>query len=141
MTRRKFFVTTAAAQARIFGANDRIRVGIIGPGGRGKYLMGVFKEFGADLGAVCDVYQPNLEAGLKLASPGADLPEYQQVFKLNDKELDIYSGLVPKRQFLLKTDRQSKLLNVDLDAGALAEYANSRFEKARRAEMESLATV
>jgi len=87
MTRRKFFITTAAAQARIFGANDRIRVGIIGPGGRGKYLMGVFKEFGADLGAVCDVYQPNLEAGLKLASPGAE--HYKDYRKLLDnKSLD-----------------------------------------------------
>ena len=49
MNRRNFLLATAAAQARIFGANERIRVGIIGPGGRGRYLMGVFKEFGADL--------------------------------------------------------------------------------------------
>ena len=40
---------TAAAQARVIGANDRVRVGIIGPGGRGRYLMGEFKEFGAEL--------------------------------------------------------------------------------------------
>jgi len=87
MTRRKFFFTTAAAQARIFGANDRIRVGIIGPGGRGKYLMGVFKEFGADLGAVCDVYQANLEAGLKLATPGAErYKDYRKL--LENKSLD-----------------------------------------------------
>lgn len=87
MTRRKFLLTTAAAQARIKGANDRIRMGIIGPGGRGKYLMGVFKEFGADLGAVCDVYQPNLEAGLKLATPGAE--RYKDYRKLLDnKSLD-----------------------------------------------------
>jgi predicted dehydrogenase len=87
MTRRRFFITTAAAQARIFGANDRIRVGIIGPGGRGKYLMGVFKEFGADLGAVCDVYQPNLEAGLKLASPEAErYKDYRKL--LENKSLD-----------------------------------------------------
>ena len=42
---------TAAAQATVLGANDRIRVGIIGPGGRGRYLMGEFKEFGAELGS------------------------------------------------------------------------------------------
>jgi predicted dehydrogenase len=87
MTRRKFFLTTAATQARIFGANDRIRVGIIGPGGRGRYLMGVFKEFGADLGAVCDVYQGNLEAGLKLASPEAErYKDYRKL--LENKSLD-----------------------------------------------------
>ena len=60
---------SAAAQARMIGANDRIRVGIIGPGGRGRYLMGEFKEFGAELAAVCDVYTANLEAGLKIANP------------------------------------------------------------------------
>ena len=87
MTRRNFVLSAALAQARVFGANDRIRVGIIGPGGRGKYLMGVFKEFGADLAGVCDVYQPNLEAGLKLASPEAQrYTDYRKL--LDNKSLD-----------------------------------------------------
>ena len=78
---------TAAAQARVFGANDRIRVGIIGPGGRGRYLMGEFKEFGAELAGVCDVYRPNLEAGLKIAMPNAE--QYKDYRKLLDnKSLD-----------------------------------------------------
>jgi predicted dehydrogenase len=87
MTRRNFLMTTAAAQGRIRGANDRIRVGIIGPGGRGRYLMGEFKEFGAELPAVCDVYQANLEAGLKIASAGAE--QYKDYRKLlENKSLD-----------------------------------------------------
>jgi predicted dehydrogenase len=77
-------MTTAAAQTRIFGANDRIRVGIIGPGGRGRYLMAQFKEFGAEMGAVCDVYQPNLEAGLKIAAAGAE--QYKDYRKLLDNK-------------------------------------------------------
>ena len=78
---------SAAAQARVLGANDRVRVGIIGPGGRGRYLMGEFKEFGADLAAVCDVYTANLEAGLKIASPSAE--RYKDYRKLLDnKSLD-----------------------------------------------------
>lgn len=78
---------TAAAQSRMIGANDRIRVGIIGPGGRGRYLMGEFKEFGAELSAVCDVYTPNLEAGLKIANSGAE--SYKDYRKLLDnKSLD-----------------------------------------------------
>src|SRR5262252_2991233 len=49
--------------------------------------MGVFKEFGAELGAVCDVYQANLEAGLTLAAPGAE--RYKDYRKLLDnKSLD-----------------------------------------------------
>lgn len=87
MDRRTFLITTAAAQSRIIGANERIRVGIIGPGGRGKYLMGVFKEFGAELGAVCDVYQPNLESGLKLAAPGAEKYKDYRLL-LENKSLD-----------------------------------------------------
>lgn len=53
------------------GANDRIRVGLIGAGGRGRLLTAEFKEIGVDMAAVCDVYQPNLQAGLKAASAGA----------------------------------------------------------------------
>jgi len=31
--------TTAASAGRVLGANDRIRIGVIGAGGRGRYLM------------------------------------------------------------------------------------------------------
>ena len=87
MNRRTFLISTAVAQSRVFGANERVRVGIIGPGGRGRYLMGEFKEFGAELAAVCDVYQPNLEAGLKLANAGAErYKDYRKL--LENKSLD-----------------------------------------------------
>ncbi len=50
---------------------DSVRVGLIGAGGRGRLLTAEFKEVGATVGAVCDVYQANLDAGLKAASTGA----------------------------------------------------------------------
>lgn len=50
---------------------DRIRAGVIGAGGRGRLLTAEFREIGAEIPAVCDVYQPNLDAGLKAASTGA----------------------------------------------------------------------
>ncbi len=71
MNRRTFLLATAAAQSQILGANDRLRAGIIGSGGRGRYLTAQFKELGANMAAVCDVYEPNLQAGLKEASTGA----------------------------------------------------------------------
>jgi predicted dehydrogenase len=87
MKRRTFLLTTAAAQSRIFGANDRLRAGIIGSGGRGRYLIGQFKEAGAEVGGVCDVYSPNLEAGLKEASTGArSFHDYRRL--LDDKSFD-----------------------------------------------------
>jgi len=87
MDRRQFLLTTAAAQGRIRGANDRIRAGIIGAGGRGKYLTGQFKEIGAEMAAVCDVYEPNLQGGLKEASTGAKpFHDYRKL--LDDKSID-----------------------------------------------------
>ncbi len=61
-TRRDFLrasavATTAASYGRILGANDRIRLGIVGTGGRGQYLMKEINRTGAvEWVAVCDVY-------------------------------------------------------------------------------------
>ena len=87
MQRRTFLMTTAAAQMRIMGANDRLRMGIIGAGNRGRYLIGQFKEAGAEFAAVCDIYEPNLEAGLQAAG-GAAAPfrEYRKL--LDDRGID-----------------------------------------------------
>jgi predicted dehydrogenase len=68
-------------------ADDAVRVGIIGSGGRGRYLMGEFKEIGAHVDAVCDVYEPNRNAGLKIASTGArPYTDYHRL--LEDKSID-----------------------------------------------------
>jgi hypothetical protein len=68
MDRRNFLIASAASQARIRGANDRIRAGINGAGGRGRYLTGQFKELGVEMAGVCDIYEANLQAGLKAAN-------------------------------------------------------------------------
>ena len=87
MQRRNFLMATAAAQVGILGANDRIRAGIIGAGGRGRYLIGQFKEVGVEVAAVCDVYEPNLRAGTKEASSGArPFRDYRRL--LDEKSLD-----------------------------------------------------
>ena len=94
MNRRTFIATTASAAGRILGANERIRAGVIGTGGRGRYLTANFKEVGAEVGAVCDVYEPNLEAGLNIASTGAKA--YRQYQKLlEDKSLDVVVVATP----------------------------------------------
>jgi predicted dehydrogenase len=86
MKRRSFLLASAASQVRIQGANDRLRAGIIGAGGRGRYLIGQFKEQGAEVAAVCDIYEPNLQAGLKEASPGAKpFGDYRRL--LDDKSI------------------------------------------------------
>lgn len=45
--------------------SDQIQVGLIGAGGRGRYIAQlVGQNPGASITAVCDVYEPNLEKGL-----------------------------------------------------------------------------
>ena len=88
MERRQFVALTAASVSRVAGANEKIRGAIIGAGGRGRYLTGNFKEIGVDMAAVCDVYEPNLQAGLKVASTGArPFDNYKRL--LEDKSIDV----------------------------------------------------
>lgn len=62
-------------------------MGVIGAGGRGRFLTGEFKEIGARMDAVCDVYEPNLKAGLAVANTGARAySDYRRL--LEDKQLD-----------------------------------------------------
>src|SRR5437763_2795814 len=87
MDRRTFLLASAASQAKAPGANDRIRAGIIGSGGRGRYLTGQFKELGVEMAGVCDIYEPNLQAGLKEANTGARAyTDYRKL--LEDKSFD-----------------------------------------------------
>jgi predicted dehydrogenase len=82
--RRKFLTTTASLAAPLFiprrawGANDRLSYGIIGPGGRGRYLNRVFQQLGAQCVAVCDTYDLNVQAVLK------DSPEAKTYADYND---------------------------------------------------------
>ena len=84
---RRTLLAGAASYQRIAGTNDRVNLGLIGAGGRGRFLAGEFKEIGFQIPAVCDVYQPNLEAGLKLASSGAKGHKNYQAL-LDDKSID-----------------------------------------------------
>src|SRR5580692_10162646 len=66
ITRRNFIVAsgmTALASTRVFGANDKLRVGVIGAGHRMKGLLDSADKAGAyEIVAVCDVYGPNRDA-------------------------------------------------------------------------------
>jgi predicted dehydrogenase len=76
---------TSASYGTILGANERITLGIIGSGGRGRSLMRAFlKNKEVEFTAVADVYAPNLQLGLKEAGGNAKtVPDYRQL--LDDK--------------------------------------------------------
>jgi len=64
--RRTFLLATgmtALASRSAFGANQRLRLGVIGAGGRMKSLLNAAEASGVDfeIVAVCDVYAPNRE--------------------------------------------------------------------------------
>jgi predicted dehydrogenase len=67
---RRTFLAAAALAGPLF-ADDPPRIGVIGSGGRGRYLIDQFKEIGAQVMAVCDVYEPNLRRGIAAAHTGA----------------------------------------------------------------------
>jgi predicted dehydrogenase len=70
MTRRTFAMSalTAYSASRVIGANDRVRMGLIGSGGRGKQDWTTFlKHPDVDPVAVCDLYQPFREKGVAMA--------------------------------------------------------------------------
>ena len=81
MTRRGFLGRSAAVGlgvlahpsfgGKVFGANDRITMGIIGAGGMGRGHMENFKDQGVEWAAVSDVYGIHLDAGLEIAGPEA----------------------------------------------------------------------
>ncbi len=66
ISRRSFLIAsglTALASTRVFGANDTVRIGVIGAGHRMKGLLDAADKAGPyQIAAVCDVYGPNRDA-------------------------------------------------------------------------------
>src|SRR5687768_11729591 len=98
-SRRRFLGTSLGAATAVVsgwrpipasaqGANDRIRIGIIGTGGRARGLMRNLKDLpGQEIVAVSDVYEPRLlEAAEITAGKAVKVPDYRRI--LDDKEVD-----------------------------------------------------
>jgi predicted dehydrogenase len=72
---------------RVLGANDKITMGLIGSGGRGRRVMGKHQSQGVDFVGVCDIYKPNLYKGLKAAGDKAQsYSDYRKI--LDRKDID-----------------------------------------------------
>ena len=91
-SRRNFFNNVAGiagglAASRVLGANDRIRVGMIGPGMRGTQLLGHFvKQPNAEMVAFADVYTHRLEDAKKVAPNAKTYLDYRHL--LENKDVD-----------------------------------------------------
>ena len=93
---RRTFVATASGLAlgtrlpgiAAQGANDRVRVGVIGTGNRARSLMTLLKKLpGNEMTAVCDVYEPDLLQAPEIAGPNAvKVADYRRI--LDNRDID-----------------------------------------------------
>lgn len=90
--RRNFLLSAAGALAAAQPNRAPVSLGVIGSGSRGTFVMGVFqKDPALKVGAICDVYEPNLENALSKASSAQSSPakayrNYKDL--LADKSID-----------------------------------------------------
>ncbi len=90
LTRRNFVVVpaTALSASRVHGANDRVRLGIIGTGGRGSYLMGRANQCSnIQWVALCDAWDLRRDKAAQLAGSGVEkFADYRRL--LDRKDID-----------------------------------------------------
>ena len=86
----------------VLGANDRVRVGVIGTGRQGRSNMKAFQRQGAEVAAVCDVYEPNLAKGKEQAG---ELAATHRDFRrlLDDATIDVVINATPDHWHALPT--------------------------------------
>ena len=108
---------SAAGSAQTAPVNDTIRVGVIGPGGRGTQLLKECIEYGssykARVTAVCDIWTKNLAAAAKRVRESYSIEpkahrDYRRV--LDDPEIDAVIIATPDHQ-------HSKMLKAAIEAG------------------------
>jgi predicted dehydrogenase len=86
--------STAVSYSRILGAANRVRLGVIGCGGRGVGDMNNFLALGnVDVTALCDVYGAQIDNAKKTAASAVALRDHRQV--LDRKDVDAVLIAVP----------------------------------------------
>lgn len=76
---------TAASYARVLGANDRVNLGLIGCGGRGRGVMGVFqKNPEVTVTAVCDVYGQRIAQAQQKAPAARAYADHRKLLDAKD---------------------------------------------------------
>src|SRR6266478_256808 len=95
LNRRSWMLAGGGAWLAQAAPSDRIVMGVIGSGGRGTFVMTVFqKDPTVSVGALCDVYEPNLERGLSTASKGGSHPKAYRNYKQLLADKDIQAVLI-----------------------------------------------
>jgi predicted dehydrogenase len=90
LARRTFLVAGATSLGMRAAPSDQVTLGVIGSGGRGTLVMTTFqKDAAVRVGAVCDVYEPNLERAVSTAAKAGSRPKIYRNYKelLADKDI------------------------------------------------------
>ena len=85
---------TAASYSRIQGANDKILLGVVGPGARGSHVMGLFqKNPKVEVTAVCDIYAAHIDRALQQAPRAKSFRDHRKL--LEHRKLDVVLNATP----------------------------------------------
>ena len=96
MNRSTFILTSGAALLRAqVPPSDQINLGVIGSGSRGTFVMTVFQKNPAlRVGAIADVYEPNLENALSVAAKAGSKPKPYRNYRQLLADKDIQAVLI-----------------------------------------------
>ena len=83
---------------------------------------------------VLDVIVESCATKIFLANPDMDRELYQRQFHLNQNEIELIAGLIPKQQFLIKTPELAKIANLNVDAKSYWLYTNDPYDNKKRKE-------
>jgi predicted dehydrogenase len=90
MERRAFLLGGSGLLIAAAAPSNQLVLGVIGSGGRGTAVMKVFQSHAeVKVGAICDVYEPNLENAISIAVKGGSQPKTYRNYKdlLADKDI------------------------------------------------------
>ena len=83
---------------------------------------------------ILDVIIESCATKIFLANPDMDRDLYRRQFYLNETEVELISGLIPKQQFLIKTPELAKVANLNVDAKSYWLYTNDPYDNKKRKE-------
>src|SRR5262245_19836407 len=96
MTNRRVFLMGGSGMALAQSPAKRISVALIGAGGEGRALLQrCRRDPDVHIAGVCDVYEPNLEAGLSAAGTGAKAWRNYKAM-LDAKDIDVVVIATPE---------------------------------------------
>jgi type IV secretion/conjugal transfer VirB4 family ATPase len=83
---------------------------------------------------ILDVIVESCATKIFLANPDMDRDLYCRQFHLNENEVELIAGLIPKQQFLIKTPELAKVANLTVDPKSYWLYTNDPYDNKKRRE-------